>query len=684
MKRYGLQGLLALIIILLTAFLAAPRAWADESAPINRWNVDVNLSRDGVAHVNAELEMDFSNTRGRGPVFVLPTRQPGGEDGQFYRYKISGIQVSSSTAPDQTQTTEDKEGNIQVRVGNANRYLHDKHVYRISYTVTGLIAPDHPKSHLDEFNWNVIGNWRGRINNFTVKVTGPENVSKAACWTGSNYKQSCASGRSGKKATYSLPSISPGTPVQVVAGFPAGTFPGVKQDVEYQRTLGNSFSLTPITGAATLVTTAGAAFAIVKIRKRRTRDEAYLGVTPGLSPRAGQEEHIGFLPDDLNVAVQFHPPKNATPGEIGTLMDANADFIDVSASIIDLAVRGYLVITAQKDGDHLLTRTKKNQEELADYEEQLLSKLFQSGDKVTLKELGDEKYDGLDSEIRDLLYLRVTELGWFRESPNSMRWTGKAIGFFVIIMGCALSGVFGYGLGWGLVFLPVVAVGIAVLMMSGKFGKRTAKGSAALVQARGFELYLSTAEADKLRFEEGVDIFSRYLPYAMIFGVAQRWTELFAQLKKTNRFETDTSWYRGVNLHASNNVFYTRFNNFCYDFSDAMVTAHEAARASSYSSSSFSSSSYTSSGTSGGSGFSGGGGFSGGWARIAGPTLNVETLKEPLFPSRLLRYRYAWIGAQLGPSVASFSSSLRNNGLGFASGVPAMMGRRSHTACWAA
>ena len=34
MKRHGLQGLLALIIILLTAFLAAPRAWAAESAPI--------------------------------------------------------------------------------------------------------------------------------------------------------------------------------------------------------------------------------------------------------------------------------------------------------------------------------------------------------------------------------------------------------------------------------------------------------------------------------------------------------------------------------------------------------------------------------------------------------------------------------------------------------------------------
>ena len=139
-KRHGLQGLLALTIVLLTAFLTAPRAWADESAPINHWNVDVDLSRDGVAHVNAELEMDFSTTWGRGPIFVLPTRQPGGEDGQFYRYKISSINVSSPTAPAQTQTTTDKEDNIQVRVGDASRYLHEKHTYRISYTVTGLIA----------------------------------------------------------------------------------------------------------------------------------------------------------------------------------------------------------------------------------------------------------------------------------------------------------------------------------------------------------------------------------------------------------------------------------------------------------------------------------------------------------------------------------------------------------------
>ena len=147
MKRHGLQGLLALAIVLLTAFLAAPQAWADESAPFTHWNVDVNLSLDGVAHVNAELEMDFSKTVGRGPVFVLPTRQPGGEDGQFYRYEISGINVSSP----RPRTTTDKEDNIQIRLGYASRYLHEKHAYRISYPVTGLIAWSGYEAHSQLF-----------------------------------------------------------------------------------------------------------------------------------------------------------------------------------------------------------------------------------------------------------------------------------------------------------------------------------------------------------------------------------------------------------------------------------------------------------------------------------------------------------------------------------------------------
>ena len=112
--------------------------------------------------------------------------------------------------------------------------------------------------------------------------------------------------------------------------------------------------------------------------------------------------------------------------------------------------------------------------------------------------------------------------------------------------------------------------------MSQRFGARTAQGSAALEQARGFELYLRTAEKEQLRFEEGVDIFSRYLPYAMIFGVTHRWTKLFAQLGAEGRNLANTSWYQGADLYHSTGSFYTSLGSFSQDFSYSMAQAAAA------------------------------------------------------------------------------------------------------------
>lgn len=55
---------------------------------------------------------------------------------------------------------------------------------------------------------------------------------------------------------------------------------------------------------------------------------------------------------------------------------------------------------------------------------------------------------------------------------------------------------------------------------------RTAEGAAVRVQTLGFQKYLATAEANQIRFEESLDVFSRYLPYALVFGLAERWAKV--------------------------------------------------------------------------------------------------------------------------------------------------------------
>ncbi len=101
--------------------------------------------------------------------------------------------------------------------------------------------------------------------------------------------------------------------------------------------------------------------------------------------------------------------------------------------------------------------------------------------------------------------------------------------------------------------LAVAAAGLAFLRTS---SSRTAAGTAARVQARGFERYLATAEAHQIRLEEAQDLFSRFLPWAIAFGVADRWAKTFAEAAAYGHAAGvdaafDLQWLDGLDLIGS-------------------------------------------------------------------------------------------------------------------------------------
>ena len=61
----------------------------------------------------------------------------------------------------------------------------------------------------------------------------------------------------------------------------------------------------------------------------------------------------GRDPERDAITVQYEPPDKLTPGECGTLVDGQAAMRDVTATLVDLAVKGYIVIE-QKDQSGLL------------------------------------------------------------------------------------------------------------------------------------------------------------------------------------------------------------------------------------------------------------------------------------------------------------------------------------------
>ena len=594
-------GLTALILAVFSVVMLASPASADDAAPITRYHVDVNLTPQGVAQVKIDFTMDFGQFRGRGPLIILPTRQDDGANpDEQYVFEYSNFAVSSPSGASSRTSRESDAGGILLRIGDENRWNTTAQEYVLEYDVTGFIVSDQAQSGLDEFNWNVIGPaWDSSFQDIQVSVTGPVDVSGAACFYGRGYTMECEASSSGQTAQYSHSALQPSEPMQVVAGFPAGTFGGVEQIKTRKVTAANAFELTPVTGGIAGAGILAAIAGLFAVQRRHARDDVYLGLTPGLVPKPGETSNVGPSPKKFPVAVQFNPPKGATPGEIGTLLDTTADNVDVSATIVDLAVRGYLRIEADGKRDFVLhAASAPRGDKLVDYEATLLADLFKGRPSRHSSELRKATFQNVLPHAKEGLYASVVRKGWFKSNPNGSQVL-PIVGGGLLIGAGVMAAMFLASFGWGLISLPLVVLGVGLIAISGKFRKRTAQGSAYLAQAKGFELYLRTAEKETLRFEEGEDIFSKYLPYAIVFGVADRWSKLFAQLGAEGLYQADTSWYIGADL-MHGYYFASAMNNLTHSFNDVMNAARMDGM------------SQATGGSSGFSGFSGGGGFGGG------------------------------------------------------------------------
>ena len=303
------------------------------------------------------------------------------------------------------------------------------------------------------------------------------------------------------------------------------------------------------------------------------------------------------------ISAQYQPPEGLTPAEVGTLVDNSAAMRDITAMIVDLAVRGYLVIE-EKEKPHLmglwsnkeytfhLSKTIEQWGELKPHERELLSALFDGGvsRSVDLSELQNKFYKNLPG-IRDRIFESLMAHRYYLHRPDKVRQAyligGGIIGALMVWGGGAASRAL------GIAPQTTVLAGLACGGIICGFGwfmpARTLDGTRALEGALGFEDFLGHVEADRMdRTIQTPETFEKFLPYAMALGVEKKWVSAFQDI-----YKQPPQWYRGS--YGPN--FYPM--GFVHDL-DQMSTRAGSVMASSPRSS-------------GGSGFSGGGGSGGGF-----------------------------------------------------------------------
>jgi len=289
--------------------------------------------------------------------------------------------------------------------------------------------------------------------------------------------------------------------------------------------------------AALLVLAAGIG-GLIWLVLSRGRDERFVGQVPGLEPVTGDDAAARELVPWAGLpptAVDFAPQAGIRPAEWGVLLTEKVTVAHITATIVDLAVRGHLRLERiehprrfrRGQVDWVIHRgTASAADELARYERSLIAILLRSTDSVRASSLS-EGFVGSLVPVRRELYARMSEREWFVARPDQARATWARRGRWVLGLGLIAALVLLIVGRWWPVAVAVAAVGLAVALAARWMPARTAKGYSSKVRAEGFAMYLRTAEVGQISAEERLGVYSRYLPFAIVLGAATHWTSVF-------------------------------------------------------------------------------------------------------------------------------------------------------------
>jgi len=237
------------------------------------------------------------------------------------------------------------------------------------------------------------------------------------------------------------------------------------------------------------------------------------------------------------------PPSDLPPGIVGTLVDEKADMEDILATVVDLARRGFLTIreiAKKKSGkvtDFEYTLNDADFTKLRPYERRILEAFFDSlegGQSRKLSDLKNQFYTEIPG-IQDALYKEAVEEGLFPESPAKVRKSYTLLASLIFGGGIAalffLPGLLdsltdlGYCPGAGLVLGSIPFFIIPSFMP-----RKTKKGAEEAKRWKAFERYLRNLKK-YTDVKKGAEVFERYLPYTIAFGISRKWIKLFKSVE---------------------------------------------------------------------------------------------------------------------------------------------------------
>ncbi len=546
-----LEKLSLFAVLMINLILFIPPAFG-QYFTINKFHSDIMIHEDSSIIVKETIDVEFHQQRHGiyreipfkyrddfGKVITTPTRILSVTDGsgKAWKYKVE------RTGPV-----------INVRIGDARKYVQGRWTYIITYKVENVILffKDH-----DELYWNVTGNfWKAPIKEasavvfLTTKEKG-KNLMAAGYEGGYGSKEECSyetydnSGKFRAKR-----SLKMGEGLTVVFGWDKGLVSPPSSWKKFWWAVNlkeNWVFLLPI-------------FSFIYMSNRWYRK--------GRDPKVRE-----------SITVMYGPPKfenqPLTPAEVGTLVDERLDPRDITSTIVGLAVKGYIKIEeTKKEGlifdrtDYYLRKVKGPDAEVSSFEGELMERLLGGKAGVRVSDLKNKFYAYLPG-LKKALYGELTRKKYFLSSPEKVRNSYLVAGFLVFVFSVLAFVFLVPNPGWKGI-LAGLLTGAFVLGFAKYMPAKTRAGASAYMDILGFQEFMNRAEKDRLERMGDKDLFSKFLPYAIALDVADNWAKAFEGI-----YQNPPDWYvsPGGFRMFSPYAFTHSLNSVTSDLSSAMFSA---------------------------------------------------------------------------------------------------------------
>lgn len=550
-----------------------PKIVSAEFFTIKKYNVDITIKKDAVIEIKEEILVNFTEQR-HGIFRKIPYKyeiKRAGEDSAerpltlmgSYKYDIFDVDVPGE------KTKIYKEGNyIVIRIGDAKKYVFGEKMYTIRYKVYGGI---NFFKHHAEFYWNIIGTeWDVPIERVESYIFLPSDIELSKdglfVYTGKY-------GSTEQKVSYSFD----GKTVIINTTAPLMPREGVSVGIKFKEgylTKGSVFlNLWLFTINNWIFFIPFLVFIVFFILWRFY----------------GKDEKVVKM-------IHYKPPQNTTPAEAGVVIDDNLNARDLISLIFYWAANGYIEIEEVEDPsslifkkrDYILTKLKDLPEDAKSYEKVFFSGLFPMNgvNSCRISTLKDQFYETM-ATAREYLYQEIESKKLYTYPIQyGLIYYGLAI---ITVVVAVLLGIVLKRMDY---FLSLMISAVIIFFFAGKMPKKSEEGLKLYGLLEGFKDFILRVEKPRLvmLLKEDPTYFDKTLPYAIAFGIVDKWAEKFEGLLKE-----PPNWYKGYSYsNRFSTISFVDSLNLSVSNMNTIFTSNPSQAGG------------------GGTGFSSGGGFSGG------------------------------------------------------------------------